>query len=94
MTKSAKKSKELVNKFAALGDQNRYRIMMILTNDDDICVSGVAAKIGISTAGTSQHMKILEQAGLIKKMRKGQKICYQVDTADPKNIKILRMVMD
>lgn len=87
------KSKEIIDKFAALGDQNRFKIIKILNDDSDICVSGVADKVGMSTAGASQHMRILEQAGLIKKLRKGQKICYQLDTSDKENKKILNMVI-
>lgn len=92
MKKSTKQSTEIISKFAALGDQNRYKIMEILCDDDDICVSGVAGKIGISTAGASQHLRILEQAGLIKKLRKGQKICYQIDSKDRENDELIKMV--
>ncbi len=92
MKKSTKQSTEIISKFAALGDQNRYKIMEILCNDDDICVSGVADKVGITTAGASQHLRILEQAGLIKKLRKGQKICYQINTIDDENEKLIKMV--
>jgi len=87
-----KQPSRLVSKFAALGDPNRYKIMRILSSNDDICVSEVAEKVGISTAGVSQHMRILEQAGLIKKLRKGQKICYQIDDDRAENDEILKIV--
>ncbi len=90
--KTSKQPLKMVLKFAALGDPNRYKIMNILYRNDDICVSEVATKIGISTAGVSQHMRVLEQAGLIKKLRKGQKICYQLDESKPENNEIFKLV--
>lgn len=90
--KATKQPSKIISKFAALGDPNRYKIMNILSNNDDICVSEVAEKVGISTAGVSQHMRILEQAGLIKKLRKGQKICYQIDDGKSENTEILKIV--
>lgn len=92
MQKPTKHSVEIVSKFAALGDQNRYKIMEILCDDNDICVSSVADKVGITTAGASQHLRILEQAGLIKKLRKGQKICYQIDSKDKETDELIKMV--
>ena len=83
----------MVLKFAALGDPNRYKIMKLLYRNEDVCVSEVAAKIGISTAGVSQHMRILEQSGLILKTRKGQKICYSVDESRSENEEIINIVI-
>lgn len=94
MKKLSKHSEQIVDKLAALGDKNRYKIIEILSKDNDICVSGVASKIGITTAGVSQHMRILEQAGLIKKLRKGQKMCYQIDETSPDNSKLLRILIN
>jgi len=87
------KPSKMVPKFAALGDPNRYKIMKILYRNEDVCVSEVATKIGISTAGVSQHMRILEQAGLVRKTRKGQKICYQVDETKPENNELINLVI-
>ena len=90
--KTTKKPSKMISKFAALGDANRFKIMNILAVNEDICVSEVAEKVGISTAGVSQHMKVLENAGLIRKHRRGQKICYQVDDSKPENKEILSIV--
>ena len=83
---------KLVSKFAALGDANRFKIILILSENDDICVSEVAQKVGITTAGVSQHMRVLENAGLIKKLRKGQKICYQIDDSRPENDDLFKLI--
>ena len=70
---------ELVNKFNALGDKTRFRLLQLLLEDDGICVSELASEIKISNAGVSQQLKIMEQAGIMTRKRMGQKICYSVD---------------
>ncbi len=83
---------DLVAKFNALGDKTRYRLLELLMKDDGICVSELAQEVEISNAGVSQQLKVMEQAGIIVRKRDGQKICYQVDTADPANQQLLNLV--
>ena len=90
--KKLKQNDRLVSIFSALGDSNRYRIVKLLRNDPTLCVSEVAKKIGISTAGVSQHMKILENAGLVTPKREGQKICYRIADSDRTNRAILKII--
>lgn len=74
------KSKIKLSKtFAALGDANRLRLYKILIKEKEICVSSLADVVGISPAGASQHLKILEQANLINRNRYGQKVCYTIN---------------
>jgi DNA-binding transcriptional ArsR family regulator len=79
MANQANNSPQIVNVFHALGDPNRFKIIRLLSGSTSLCVSEVALKVGITTAGVSQHMKILERVGLVKPKRMGQKICYQID---------------
>ncbi|MCE7936735.1 ArsR family transcriptional regulator [Candidatus Saccharibacteria bacterium CPR2] len=69
-------SKFIVQAFNALGDETRFKILQVLSSSNEICVSQIAKSLGITTAGTSQHLKILEQAGLIERQRMGQRTCY------------------
>lgn len=64
--------------FSALGDGTRYKIVKLLKERPELCVSEVAQKVGITTAGISQHMKVLEQSGLVSPQRMGQKTCYRL----------------
>lgn len=82
-------SSRLINIFSALGDKTRFKLVKILRKQDQICVSELASEIGISTAGTSQHLQILEKAGVVKRNRSGQKICYTIDTADENTKQLL-----
>lgn len=80
--KTAVSSNEAIQIFDALGDATRFRIMSILLQRDDICVSELAEEVKISTPGVSQQLKTLERSGLLERKRMGQKICYRLRSED------------
>ncbi len=91
--KAAKANKTtLVNKFSALGDSPRFKLLELLLKNEDYCVSELATEVGISNAGVSQQLKVLEQAGFVTRVRMGQKICYRLDEKSPINKQLLSIV--
>jgi len=90
--KTAPSNNQLTSVFNALGDKTRFALLSILSKDEEICVSELAQKVGISNAGVSQQLKILEQVGLIKRKRRGQKICYEVKVEDSVIKKIVKLI--
>jgi len=52
--------------FKALGNINRMKMIRILINRE-MHLSGLARELGISVPVVSRHLKVLENAGLIKK---------------------------
>ncbi len=82
----------LVQKFSALGDKTRFRLLSLLSGKEELCVSELAEEVGISNAGVSQQLKILEQAGLVERNRMGQKICYTVREDEELNKKVLKLI--
>ena len=90
--KTTKDETKLIDRFNALGDKTRYKLFYLLNTENEICVSELAERIGISNAGVSQQLKVLEQAGLIERNRMGQKICYTVDAQDEINKKVLKII--
>lgn len=91
-TKSSETDIQLIKIFSALGDKTRYQILKILSNEEDICVSELAEQVGISNAGVSQQLKILEQAGLVERNRMGQRICYSVKISGDVNRKLYKLI--
>ena len=73
----------LPNFFDALSDKNRYGMFKLLLNQKEICVTDISMIFGISVSAASQHLKILEQSGLVYRERMGQEICYKVKKEDP-----------
>ena len=59
--------------FAALGDPTRLAILSRLATDGDLTVQEIAAPFAMSLPAVSQHLKVLERAGLIARGRDGQK---------------------
>jgi DNA-binding transcriptional ArsR family regulator len=64
--------------FKILGDTNRYRIFEMLGKQPRISVSDIAKILKISVPLASQHLKILEQANMLEKEKKGQKVFYKL----------------
>ncbi|MCK5128577.1 MAG: winged helix-turn-helix transcriptional regulator [Clostridiales bacterium] len=62
---------KLIEKFKALGDKTRFKIFLLLS-ENQICVSGLAKTLDISESAVSQHLKVLRNAGLII----GEKVGY------------------
>jgi ArsR family transcriptional regulator, lead/cadmium/zinc/bismuth-responsive transcriptional repressor len=67
----------LTDQLRALGDPTRLRIMQLIDSEKDLCVSELAQQVGISVAGTSQHLSVLESAGLVLRTRDAHRICYR-----------------
>jgi len=85
-------TKRLQSVFSALGDESRYKIIRLLGQTEQLCVSEVAAEVGISVAGVSQHMRVLERAGLVRPRRNGQKMCYQISADSPSINRIIKII--
>ena len=66
-------SQSLTQTFAALGDPTRLAILSRLATQGDLTVQEIAAPFAMSLPAVSQHLKVLERAGLIARGRDGQK---------------------
>jgi ArsR family transcriptional regulator len=74
---------DLAQTFNALGDKTRFRLFQLLAEKKQICVSQLAEELHITPACVSQHMKILSEAGLVERLRDGQRVCFQISTDSP-----------
>lgn len=63
----------LAQTFAALGDPTRLAILDRLAGEGELTVQEIAAPLPMSLPAVSQHLKVLEGAGLIARGREGQK---------------------
>ena len=91
--KKAPLDSSLVQVFGALGDATRFKLIHIMAKKEELCVSELASQVGITTAGASQHLKILEHAGLIIRNRHGQKICYALNRSSRENKRVLDLIL-
>lgn len=59
--------------FAALADPTRLRLVELLSGEDELCGTQIAERAGISMALLSHHWKILTEAGVVDRYRRGQR---------------------
>lgn len=65
-------SRELLRVLAALSDENRFRIVALLSADGGELPSGaVGAALGLSPSLVSHHLSILEGAGVVDRRKDG-----------------------
>ncbi len=65
--------------FSALADATRRQLLEQLAIHGAASASALASKETISRQAIAKHMQILQQAGLVTRVRKGKEICFQVD---------------
>ncbi len=74
--------------FKAIGHPLRLKILKMLV-DGELCVCKLIDNVEFTQANLSQHLKILSNAGLIGKRKKGNFSYYRI--LDPKSIKLLEI---
>jgi DNA-binding transcriptional ArsR family regulator len=64
-------SKSLSRVFFALADPTRRAVLARIATGE-MTVTAIAAPFGISLAAVSKHVRVLEEAGLLKRVRQGR----------------------
>lgn len=67
----------------ALADGNRLRVVMALTDCNELCVCQITEMLGHATATVSRHMNVLQNAGLVKSRKEGRWVYYRLSQAFP-----------
>jgi len=69
--------------FNAVGDHNRCALFKAIIRHDNLCVSDMAKILNISIPAASQHLKLMDEAHLLIKKRRGAGIYYKANNSDP-----------
>jgi len=77
--------------FDVLGDSRRFPMFKLLMTHHGLCVTEIAKVFNISTPAASQHLRVLEMAGLIEKERMGQMTCYKIRKRNPLTRRITKI---
>jgi ArsR family transcriptional regulator, arsenate/arsenite/antimonite-responsive transcriptional repressor len=82
----------LAQAFAALADPIRLRLLAFIAsaNTDEVCACDLLEPSGRSQPTVSHHMKILIEAGLITREKRGLWVWYRVV---PARLDVLRLVL-
>ncbi len=71
----------LVETLVALANPARFRILEILAERPESIVGDIVARLPLAQATVSQHLKVLQGAGLIHDERAGAGTCCRIDHA-------------
>jgi len=82
----------LAHSFAALADPIRLRLLSLVaaSNLDEVCACDLVEPSGRSQPTVSHHMKILVDAGLIEREKRGLWVWYRIV---PSRLEALRAVL-
>ena len=64
--------------FKALSSETRVRILQLL-KERALCVGALAARVGVSSAAVSQHLRILRNADLVCAKKEGYYVHYRLN---------------
>lgn len=67
-----------MDRFAALADPNRRRMLELL-REAERPAGAVGAAFDLTPAAVSQHLKVLREAGLVRVRAEGQRRVYSLD---------------
>ena len=67
----------VVRIFKALSNDVRLEILSLLT-EGPLCVNALVNRLNVSQPAVSQHLKILENAGLVRGSKMGYRVHYSL----------------
>jgi DNA-binding transcriptional ArsR family regulator len=70
----------LARLFGALADPTRAKIVHLLMGQE-WCTSDIAAVVGTSESGVSQHLRLLRTLRVVRSSRRGKFVYYRLDDA-------------
>jgi len=73
--------RDLIKAFKALSDETRIRMLKLLL-ERDICVCEMEHIFPISRSQVSRNLKILMDAGFLKRWREGKSVVYVADRSN------------
>jgi ArsR family transcriptional regulator, arsenate/arsenite/antimonite-responsive transcriptional repressor len=83
-------AQQLASTFAALSDPVRLRVLSLIAAEGEICACDLVEPVGKSQPTVSHHLKVLYEAGLVDRDRRGTWMWYRVV---PERLEQLRNVL-
>src|SRR5262245_24676753 len=85
-------AEELATAFKAIADPGRLKLLNFIATKDnaEACVCELTEPLGLAQPTVSHHLRVLSEAGLLEKERRGTWIFYRLV---PERIEALRAVL-
>ncbi len=71
-------AEKLAGAFKLLSVEARVHIVQVLKRKS-LCVTELTSQLGISQEATSQHLRVLKDAGIVKFQKQGFHVYYRLD---------------
>lgn len=81
-------AERIASALKAVADPTRLQLLSFLRHqaDSEACVCDLAAVVGLSQPTVSHHLKVLVEAGLLTRSRRGYWAWYTLDEAAMRNL--------
>ena len=90
-SKSVEAPKRPALLFAALGDENRLRLVSLLRDHGPMSITGLTAGSRITRQAITKHLRVMEQAHLVRSRRHGRESLWRLD---PQRLQDARHYLD
>jgi ArsR family transcriptional regulator len=75
---------QMVRITKALSDRSRLRVVMALTDNEELCVCQITEMLNLAMPTVSRHMSVLQNAGLVKSRKDSRWVYYRLSETFPK----------
>ncbi|MFC5648855.1 ArsR/SmtB family transcription factor [Paenibacillus solisilvae] len=72
--------------YKLLGDKTRLTIICLL-KEKEMCVCDIVSVLDVSQSSTSQHLRKLKSAGILREDRRGQWVYYSLSIEEKPHLK-------
>ena len=77
---------KLSQRFKALGDETRLRLMyLLISSEDTLCVCEMMDALELPQYQVSRHLSVLKNVGLVTSERRGTWMYYSLESEEPGN---------
>lgn len=76
--------------FKVLGDPARLRLLSLIAAREETCACDLVEPLGVSQPTVSHHLKVLYEAGLVDREKRGRWVYY---SAKPESLSVLSKVL-
>ena len=76
LAKSDQQIKNRCNLHYLSSDPTRLKILLLLKNHSELCVSDLAKIINVTVSAVSHQLKLLENCHIVKSSKMGKTVCY------------------
>ena len=87
---SAPDAERVASAFKVLADPARLRLLTMIAAADEVCVCDLTDPVGLSQPTVSHHLKILNDAGFVTRVKRGTYAYYRLV---PEALSILRTAL-